>query len=634
MFLGQIVAYVAALAIVVPAEVARISEAIAGPGGSLAWLTGINVDATLYALLLIAAPLFWRMRRPLIAFRRRRPAVPVDGLSSPGDVNAEENSGISPRGSIFVAWLLAGLVGVVSVAVSAGVAATPVVLDGQRTRPFGSLPPAYHDEYSYLFQAETFLAGRVSYPSHPTHPRLFDQMHVLNEGQFAGRYFPGTAAWISPFLAMGRPYWGHWLAGAISAMFVFGIGRELSGNGVGLLAGLLTAVSPGMALFSNMLLAHHPTLVGLTLFLFFFLRMQRTKSRWEALLAGAGLTFAMFCRPMTAAGVGLPFGLWLLWWPWRGDSSRADYRRSARFALVATVAAPVLVGFGILFVYNRAITGDGLQSPYQVYTDLHTPRHAYGFNNVVRAQSKLGPRVIEEYDRWAENLTPQLAVKNVRNRFLASWQWTLGIVPLVMGGIVFVFGGRRLDGRWWLIAAAIVSLHAAHVPYWYDGILHWHYVFESGPLWTLVFAAATGLLFTAWHSANRPWMPGWWTGIISAALLVTYVSAEPFWAPSRIAIGIDQFAFSRRQYALFDELVERAVTSRPALVLIGPDARDRHIDYVVNDPALESDVLFGRYEPDRMPLAEIVRSFPDRTVYLFREDEWQLVRVGGRVAEF
>ncbi len=178
---------------------------------------------------------------------------------------------------------------------------------------FDDLPPAYHDEYSYLFQARTFLAGRVSYPSHVA-ARLFDQMHVLNEGQFASRYFPGAGLWMAPFVAAGHPYWGHWLAGALCAVLMFWIGRELAGDAGGLIAGLLTALSPGMALFSNLLLAHHPTLVGLGVFVLGFLRMVRSASWGWGFVSGTGLAFAMICRPMTAGGVALPFGIWFLMW--------------------------------------------------------------------------------------------------------------------------------------------------------------------------------------------------------------------------------------------------------------------------------------------------------------------------------
>jgi hypothetical protein len=145
-------------------------------------------------------------------------------------------------------------------------------------------------------------------------PELFDQMHVVNEGRFASRYFPGVGLWLAPFVALGHPYWAEWLASGLTAFFAFWAARELAGNGVGLAAGLLTALSPGMGLFSNLLLSHGPTMAALSFFLFVFLRLMRTARAGDAFWAGCGLSFAMLCRPMTAAGFALPFGVWLAWW--------------------------------------------------------------------------------------------------------------------------------------------------------------------------------------------------------------------------------------------------------------------------------------------------------------------------------
>src|SRR5271155_19137 len=39
-----------------------------------------------------------------------------------------------------------------------------------------------------------------------------------------------------------------------------------------------------------------------------------------------------------------------------------------------------------------------------------------------------------------------------------------------------------------LIAASVVSLHVVHVPYWFVGIMGWHYVLETAPLLLLLFA--------------------------------------------------------------------------------------------------------------------------------------------------
>ena len=53
------------------------------------------------------------------------------------------------------------------------------------------------------------------------------------------------------------------------------------------------------------------------------------------------------------------------------------------------VGAPVLVGLLGVFFYNQALTGSGWRTPYQAYTDIYTPRHVYGFDNVVRGDARI-----------------------------------------------------------------------------------------------------------------------------------------------------------------------------------------------------------------------------------------------------
>lgn len=393
--------------------------------------------------------------------------------------------------SLLRSWTLALMCGGVSLGMHASVGT-----------PQQHLPPAYHDEYSYLFQAQALLAGQWSFPSPPVQPELFDQMHVLNEGRMASRYLPGNGLWLAPFVALGHPVGGIWLAGVLSTIFVFWIGRELGGEGTGFLAGLLCGVSPGIAVFGNLLLAHQATLLGLSLFLWGMVRLQARRQPLDALWAGLGLAFAMLCRPATAAGVGFPFGVWailFLLFPRLMTGEAATIRR--RTGVLLGLGLPLLIGFGVIFSYNQAITGSGWKSTYQVYTDIYTPRHVYGFNNVVRGEQHLGPKVIDSYDRWTENLTPELATQNAFVRILASWQWTLDILPLAMTTAACLVVPL---GRWKWILAAIVSLHAIHVPYWYAGILGWHYVYESCTLWLLLLAGLTSRFAADWRTRHYP----------------------------------------------------------------------------------------------------------------------------------
>ena len=624
--IAQVTALLVVLAMVLPAEIAHWREVFGRPDSF-----GINVDTTLPLLLIVLLPYFWFVRRPF---------WPPDGESW-RRLQMWWGAGVDSPWSVRATILIAAT----SLAMCYRVAVMPV---GDREQHhFGDLPPAYHDEYSYLFQTQTYLAGRLSSPSHPTAARLFDQMHVVNEGQFASRYFPATGLFVAPWLWLGWPILGHWLAGAATAVLVFGIGRELSNNGTGFVAGMLTALSPGMALFGNLVLAHHPTLLGLVFFAWSFLRWLRRGFVCDAALAGIGLSWAMLCRPMTAAGFALPFGIvFVAILARRASEGQGLLVPRWRVGLVwrplLAMALPLIVGFVVLGIHNRAITGSVITSPYQVFNDIYTPRHVYGFNNVVRGEQHLGPRVLDHYDRWAINLTPALAAENAQNRLLASWQWTVGLVPLLAALIVFVVygvgslfrggleasvaettsnGRLEKDSRplgWWLIFASIVSLFAVHVPYWFDGIFHWHYVFETGPLWCLLLASATDTLSRAWLAAERPRMPLWWALLIASAVVVNLIDFAPFWYPSKLQAGVEQIAFSRLKYQAFDELLRREVRQRPALVLIEADPADRHIDYVVNEPSLSAEVLRGRYPVPDWPLQKIVAEFPDRTVYLFR----------------
>lgn len=597
----------------------------------LPWLSRfflyVNVDTTPYFILLLFSPLCWWLPLPIhwgFFSRFLRPRL------SQAWVQKKR----SDKQWDWFAFSISLLLALTSLFISSWTA--DHIVDAERELTLGNLPPAYHDEYSYLFQAETLLAGRTSFPSHSEAPELFDQVHVLNEGKMASRYFPGTGLWLAPFLAWGHPYWGYWLAGAVTTFFFFWAARELGGNGVGLLGGLIIAFSPGMAIFSNLLLAHHPTLVGLSLFLWAYLRMQRTSSFGDALLAGLGLSFAMLCRPMTAAGFALPFGIWqavqLARWCLQ-KIKKTETESSARqiWLPVAGLALPLACGLICLFLYNQSITGSGWKMPYQLYTDIYTPRHVYGFNNVIRGEQKLGPKVLDNYDKWAENLTPTLAIQNVQNRFLASLQWTLGIIPLSLAALVFLLTEWKQWSRWWLVFASIISLHVVHIPYWYDGIMHWHYVFETGPLWALIFARATQTLFRIWQQIDRPLMSVLWLAMMLAAFLTNLTVMPPLWGVSKLEIIVSNVAFSRLKHFQFQQMLNRhPQIKRPALMLIAHDPHDRHIDYVINSPDLkQQEILTGRYIPDQYPPARVQQIFPRRTLYLFDAKQNRLSRWNG-----
>lgn len=619
---------------------------------TLRWCGDFLFDTPMYLTLFLVAPLCWWLRTGVVLHRRDLlkdwTFAWAEGLKTPGQLAVETTSAKRRRRTGAVTrkdWVLAIAIGMLSLGTSYQVG-----------HPLEKLPPAYHDEYSYLFQAKTLLAGRLSFPSHPEVAPIFDQIHVVNQGQLASRYYPGTGAWLAPWVALGRPLWGHWLAGACVAMLLFWIGRRLGGTGLGTLAGALTAVSPGLALFSNLLLAHHPTLLGLAIFLHGFVywmtdpnlksadvspsdwddpahsefrmdlnNVNQTASignPWRLLEAGIGLSFAMLCRPATAAGFALPFGIWFVWWL----LTASRFAAIQRLLCLSLLGLPILAGWSVMAVYNHSITGAWNVSPYQLYTDVYTPRHVYGFDNVRRGTAALAgrelPLVTRNYDAWAQNLDAELAVRNVEQRLLASFRWTLGLIPLVLillAACGLTNHGARDSARdlaWRMIFISMISLHAIHVPYWFDGIMHWHYVFESSILLLLLFARGVARLAVYFYEAKRPWMLLWLVTLIGTAVTTNHVAFAPYWE-TRLASGIAELKYSKRIYADFRRRIETEVTSLPALVLVIPDASDRHMDFVSNDPDLNAAILFGRLVPNEVPLESIERAFPERQIYLY-----------------
>jgi len=599
------------------------------------FLVDWNIDKTPFEILLvIATPFVWRK---------------AGGLQASNDDSGSKShrlhSGIN-QGSIadqsgpvvpsdrsdrwqLIDWILVGGVMLCSVAIDVAISSVAV---GPRATAWGDLPPSYHDEYCYLFQAETFALGRTWLPSHAQVPEAFDQMHVLNEGRFASRYFPGTGLWLAPFVILGRPIFGYWLAGAVASGFLFACGRDLGGRITGAMAAICLAMAPGVALFSNLILAHHPTLMCLSIFLWSMVRLMRTGRIGLAIVAATSLAMAALCRPMTAAGIGLPFGVWLAAWAMR-PSLASHLPAQRRWVVVAAMGLTITI-FGCgLSLYNRSITGEMLVTPYQLYTDLHTPRHVYGFNNVVRGEQRLGPKVIESYDEWAVNLTVGRSLQNVGTRLLASSVWILGMIPLALSAVMFVSSVRQLDARWKCVGCSIVTLHLAHVPYWFTGILDWHYVFESVLPWCLVVGwAARGVIALPGRQSAR-W--GWITAFALAAAVPSYVSIPPLWEGRRIDTAIDSIAFSRLRYARLQRLlapvVDRAESEgRGVLLLVRHSRNNVHIDYVTNSPTLDISVVRARMPESPERRKELLEAFANRAVYEFDSETGQLQRYGSQ----
>lgn len=596
-------------------EIPRFMTAAESPAGMFSWFYGMDADWSLAVLVLLTLPMM------LVAARvgkfKLEPRKSV--LSGPCQARTSSRVQAVTSVALFLLSLLSSM--------SIGFRTLSLVPLPRQTNPvaqirFHELPPAYHDEFSYLLQARTFLAGRVAWPAMTVQPDLFHQVHVLNRPTTASRYFPWTGFWMAPFVTVEHPYFGHWLAGAIACVIFHRCLCRLMEFRWAMVGGVLIAVSPGLAAFSNLLLAHHPTMMALAVFLWAFLRFMDHERVRDIVVAGAALSLAMLSRPMTAAGFAFPFGIWLFVSMAR-QHFRPDTKSSAAkwspMRVLAGIGIPLLLGCGVLAFMNHAITGSWLKSAYQLYTDTWTPRHRYGFDNANVDPALPESKVLQAYDNWAENLTIAKAQSNVAQRTLYSLRWTLGIAALtfcIIAALAACLDGQ--DRRPLLLLCAVLTLHAVHIPYWYDGIMHWHYVFETAPLLILLATCGLRVACRTLQSRLGPKLSTLWlTLLILASLIPNWIDADTFWGQSRVTTAFDEQAFSRVRFEYFRRLTASEQVRHPALVLVDERGTNQQLSYIVNPPDLSGDVIVCRLPEDTAIVDELTQAFPKHHLYVF-----------------
>ncbi len=620
--------WLAAFLLCLKFEFSRLTASIETPAGALGWFANWSIDTTLPFVVFFALPVmigicFWFHDARRSSGKPKRPdSLSANSCESPRTFNG----GLLTSSGLFLLSLICSAsIGMRSIELQASTSLRAKTSNVQ----FMALPPAYHDEFSYLLQARSFLAGRIAWPGMQVRPDLFHQIHVLNHPTTASRYFPLTGLWIAPFERMGQPYLGHWIAGALSCVFFHRCLLMMIAARWALVGGLLIAVSPGLAVFSNLLLAHHPTMLALSIFLWAFLRMMDSASVSSAIIAGTALSLAMLGRPMTAAGFAFPFGAWFFISMIRSLLSKKASGHATLYSwrLLLAMGLPIAAGFVVLTVMNHEITGSWTRSAYQLYTDTWTPRHRFGFNNVEIGSKLAGPETLEAYDRWATNLTFEKAIENEQHRLIASAQWTLGIPALlflIIAGVPSCIYGWE-NSRVSLLFLSVVSLHAVHIPYWYDGILHWHYVFETAPL--MLMLSAFGLRNA--DDVLRPLLGkrstrAWLFTLVASCLLPSWFDSSTFWGTSRVSAAVGEQSFSRVRFEQFNRLTQSGQVQHPCLVMVDEGGSDVQLSYIVNPPDLKSEVLVCRKPATESELALLQAEFSDRAFYEFDPQTFRL----------
>ena len=217
--------------------------------------------------------------------------------------------------------------------------------------------PLYHDEFSYLFAADTFSAGRLTNPLPPV-PAAFETIHINTGPTWQSMYLPGTGL----VLAAGKMLGLAWIAVLLTtAAFCASVYWMVAGwlprrYALAASAIAMLLVYNGNWWFDNYFCLGLPALGG-ALVLGSIPRIFRSRGLRSTALLGLGLVILMLTRPYEGALFSLPLVAVLLWslrrrpWPFI----------AARAGLVLSMIASA---FAWLSYYNDRGTGHALLFPY------------------------------------------------------------------------------------------------------------------------------------------------------------------------------------------------------------------------------------------------------------------------------
>ncbi|MBW2146252.1 MAG: glycosyltransferase family 39 protein [Deltaproteobacteria bacterium] len=438
--------------------------------------------------------------------------------------------------------------------------------------------PSIGDEVSMVFQSRIFAGGDL-FLHPPPHVEFFALEHIMDEGRWYSVYSPGHPIMLTLGQWIGAPWLINPLAGSVSAILIYWLGKETYGEKTARLGMLLGSLSPFLWFMSASFMAHPTALLFATLFLWSAARCIRTLSPRAGLAAGLCLGMMFIIRPLTALGIGLPTALWFM---------ARIVRRPRRTVGAAAAGLLGFAAFAALFLlYNNALTGDAFTFGYEA---RFGSAQSMGF----------GPR------SWGVVHTPWRGLMNTAsnlwglNEFLFQW-------PIPSLCFIFIAAAARKRNPWdAFFFAPILSVMALYFFYFGQDLhLGPRYFFELIPC--LCLLTSRGIRSTPAFVRGL----GFRVDTVNARCFVVFLLAVSvvFALSHRVPLWMERYA------RFVNPRIARQVKQRGlhnALIFVDPGFRGWS-GMFWNSPRLDDDVLFARDLGYRNMILR--RAYPHKTCY-------------------
>ncbi|PYV44019.1 MAG: hypothetical protein DMG06_08295 [Acidobacteria bacterium] len=474
--------------------------------------------------------------------------------------------------------------------------------------------PNMHDEYAYIFQAETFANGKLYYPP-PVHPEFFDAFHILTEKIYASKYPPGHALILVPGLLLGVPMLMPLLLSMGSLMVLYFWVKEIKDQDFALISTGLLAISPLQIQMATSYLSHSTTLFFLLLFAYSLRNSFERRSLGYPVIAGIAIGIAFITRPLTAFAVASPFIFYFFFLAIR--KAREGKKHGLKIiSLMSLACFPFLI---IFFGYNTILMGSPLKFPWTEYTQRYMPADNFGFGLTENSRlEQLSPRKADFYQDYVQRLKRdytfggaiwQLLVERLPDTLRASDD-SIGLVlflPLAFSLPMAIYEKLML----W----SVIFLFLAHF-FYYGGLPR--YQFEAIPFIIYFIVRGTYALLKLLKKTD---------GNLIRSFLVWHLLSGAIYVFSFKMLG--EFNLKRdftRYHSAFRDLVNNAGPEPKVIFVRYQPKHNYHFDLINNEPNLQASrnifVLDLGGENQKL-----MRCFRGRSFFLFDEKAWKLEKL-------